>query len=345
MGNNAKRVELKVDRSTLPVDYQAIRFHVLDREQEYEGIFLEGDDLFWHSQRLYFQSWGVDWWEPIPHKTDLLPDAGDILSSEDSKELVTKLRNLFPAVAEYIDKVSKIDPKFPVNYLTGKGTGLIDPEFTAMEWITFLDARRRENPSISVEIPNPSLPSINIEDVKASYPNLFRVSKELGDAYLIELIVKGMHDFPSLTIPYLLDILNDSITPEMPSEEVNDILNGKTSLVNSVSSIMVSDHELKGMEYPSMILEFDESKMQDRYPNLRKRLPLRLSKESSSEMFRDKDGKPFIMGNPDVPFALDGCTILEMEELVELVNSVLYHIPNSDDYDHQVANSQDDYKS
>lgn len=52
---------LKIDRSTLPNDGQAIRFQT-PNEEWFTGYFVEGDDLFWINESKWFNVWDVMCW-------------------------------------------------------------------------------------------------------------------------------------------------------------------------------------------------------------------------------------------------------------------------------------------
>lgn len=57
-------IDVKIDRTTLPKDYQFIKF-TTHGEEEHAGQFIEGDDLFLIHPSRWFQSWSVHAWEPL----------------------------------------------------------------------------------------------------------------------------------------------------------------------------------------------------------------------------------------------------------------------------------------
>lgn len=63
--------------------------------------------------------------------------------------------------------------------------------------------------------------------------------------------------------------------------------------------------------------------MQEYIEILKKRGPFKIAKIASSEVFLDKNNQPFITGNEDVSFSLDGCTILEMEAVLAVLNKAI----------------------
>lgn len=60
--------ELKIDRSTLPLDGQKIRFHEFGKEEWHTGTFssdVDNGDLFVVNEKTWFPAWDVDVWEPL----------------------------------------------------------------------------------------------------------------------------------------------------------------------------------------------------------------------------------------------------------------------------------------
>lgn len=55
---------IKIDRTTLPEDYQFVNF-TTHGEEEHAGQFIGGDDLFLIHPSRWFQSWNVHAWEPL----------------------------------------------------------------------------------------------------------------------------------------------------------------------------------------------------------------------------------------------------------------------------------------
>jgi len=68
------RIEIKIDRTTLPTDGQIVQFDTA-KEQDLIGAFSEGDDLFIMSKSEWKTSFEVCSWEAIDEKIKKLsPD-------------------------------------------------------------------------------------------------------------------------------------------------------------------------------------------------------------------------------------------------------------------------------
>lgn len=57
-------IEIKIDRSTLPKDGQHVAFKN-DKEEWYEGYFVDGEDIFSVSDNVWFFVWYVHEWKAL----------------------------------------------------------------------------------------------------------------------------------------------------------------------------------------------------------------------------------------------------------------------------------------
>lgn len=60
---NKISVEIKIDRTTLPKDGQYIDFFHQDKEEWFTGYFIEGEDLFWVNEKVWFSKWEIAKWK------------------------------------------------------------------------------------------------------------------------------------------------------------------------------------------------------------------------------------------------------------------------------------------
>ena len=57
-------IEIKIDRNTLPKDYQKIEFELEDGTIK-QGEFIEGDDMFVVSPSEFYRCWIVVQWKAL----------------------------------------------------------------------------------------------------------------------------------------------------------------------------------------------------------------------------------------------------------------------------------------
>lgn len=56
-------VEIKLDRTTLPKDGQAVSFQT-QNEEWHDGYFVDGDDLFWVNESTFYPAFDILKWKP-----------------------------------------------------------------------------------------------------------------------------------------------------------------------------------------------------------------------------------------------------------------------------------------
>lgn len=71
-------MDIKLDRQTLPKDGQYIRFKTED-ESWHDGYFVDGDDIFSVSDKVFFFSWNVHEWEPLDNTPPRTPSGANVL--------------------------------------------------------------------------------------------------------------------------------------------------------------------------------------------------------------------------------------------------------------------------
>lgn len=58
-----KRVEIKIDKTTLPNDQQKVKFY--DGNEWREGEYLEEEQMFYVNETVWFFAWQIHEWEHI----------------------------------------------------------------------------------------------------------------------------------------------------------------------------------------------------------------------------------------------------------------------------------------
>lgn len=61
--DNSDGAEIKLDRTTLPKDGQAVSFQTQD-EDWHDGYFVDGDDLFWVNESTFYPAFDILKWKP-----------------------------------------------------------------------------------------------------------------------------------------------------------------------------------------------------------------------------------------------------------------------------------------
>jgi hypothetical protein len=64
----SKFTEVKIDRTTLPLDGAIVEYHILDEENEESnryGVYFEKDDMFWSSPSEFYFTHDVVKWRMI----------------------------------------------------------------------------------------------------------------------------------------------------------------------------------------------------------------------------------------------------------------------------------------
>lgn len=63
MCDKKESMEIKIDKTTLPMDGQRVRFY--DGHEWREGEYIDFDEMFWVSGSIWFFAWQIHEWEPI----------------------------------------------------------------------------------------------------------------------------------------------------------------------------------------------------------------------------------------------------------------------------------------